>query len=40
MYHRLEKKKGLNRATIATSRKMLACIRHMFTKGETFKYNN
>lgn len=40
LYYRVEKKKGSNKATVAASRKMLTCIWHMLTKGETFKYNN
>jgi len=38
LYYRVEKKKGSNKATVAASRKMLTCIWHMLTKGETFKY--
>ena len=40
LYYRVEKKKGSNKATVAASRKMLTCIWHMLTKGETFKYSN
>ena len=39
LYYRVEKKKGSNKATVAASRKMLTCMWHMLTKGETFKYN-
>jgi len=39
LYYRVEKKKGINKATVAASRKMLTCIWHMLTKDETFKYN-
>jgi transposase len=40
LYHRVEKKKGANKATVAASRKLLTCIWHMLMKNETFKYNN
>jgi transposase len=40
LYHRVEKKKGTNKATVAASRKLLTCIWHMLMKNETFKYNN
>jgi transposase len=39
-YHRVEKKKGTNKATVAASRKLLTCIWHMLMKNETFKYSN
>jgi transposase len=40
LYHRVEKKKGANKATVAASRKLLTCIWHMLMKNETFKYSN
>ncbi len=40
LYHRVEKKKGANKATVAASRKLLTCIWHMLMKNETFKYGN
>lgn len=40
LYHRVEKKKGPNKATVAASRKLLTCIWHMLMKNETFKYSN
>ena len=40
LYHRVEKKKGTNKAIVAASRKLLTCIWHMLMKNETFKYNN
>ncbi len=38
LYYRVETKKGAGKATVAASRKMLTCIWHMLSKGETFKY--
>jgi transposase len=40
LYHRVEQKKGANKATVAASRKLLTCIWHMLMKNETFKYSN
>jgi transposase len=40
LYHRVEKKKGANKATVAANRKLLTCIWHMLMKNETFKYSN
>lgn len=40
LYHRVKKKKGANKATVAASRKLLTCIWHMLMKNETFKYSN
>ena len=40
LYHRVENKKGRNKAIVAASRKLLTCIWYMLMKNETFKYSN
>ena len=39
LYHRVENKKGTNKAAVAASRKLLTCIWYMLMKSETFKYS-
>jgi transposase len=40
LYYRVKNKKGTNKATVATSRKLLTRIWYMLIKSETFKYSN
>jgi transposase len=40
LYHRIENKKGRNKAIVAASRKLLTCIWYMLMKNEMFKYSN